>query len=77
MYNWKLSSVNVAKGCKLTVTLPVDLKSIFDFLNITDFFITDYNGFFDFLLVFDIFEDEKSLDALIIRCAVFGSLMGT
>jgi hypothetical protein len=30
-------SVIVAKGCKLTVTDPVDLKLIFDFLNITVF----------------------------------------
>ena len=36
-----------------------------------------YNGFLLFLPFFDMFEDEKNLDAIIIRCAVFGSLMGT
>jgi hypothetical protein len=36
-----------------------------------------YNGFLMFLTFFDMFEDEKNLDAIIIRCAVFGSLMRT
>ena len=36
-----------------------------------------YNGFFLFLPFFDMFEDEKNLDAIIVTCAVFGSLMGT
>ena len=62
----------------MTVTHRVDFKSIFDFENITDFcVITDYIGFFWFLPVFDIVEDENNLDAIIIRCAVLGSLMGT
>jgi hypothetical protein len=50
------------------------------------FLIFKYNGFFvitditDFLLFlpfFDMFEDEKNLDAIQVRCAVLGSLMGT
>ncbi len=37
-----------------------------------------YNGFLLFLpFLFDMFEDEKNLDAIIITCVVFGSLMGT
>ncbi len=36
-----------------------------------------YNAFELFLPFFDMFEDEKNLDAIIIRCAVFGSLLGT
>ncbi len=43
-----------------------------DFLIITD--IT-YNGFLLFLPFFDMFEDEKNLDAIIITCVVLGSLM--
>ena len=33
-----------------------------------------YNGYLLFLPFFDMFEDEKNLDAIIIRCADFGSL---
>ncbi len=36
-----------------------------------------HNGFLLFLPFFDMFEDEKNLDAIIIRCAVFGNLMET
>ena len=36
-----------------------------------------YNGFLLFLPFFDMFEDEKNLDAIQMRCAVLGSLMGT
>ena len=38
---------------------------------------SSYNGFLVFLPFFDMFEDEIGYAALMIRCAVFGSLMGT
>ncbi len=74
MYHRNYACICGPDGLKLTETHPVKLKSIWDNLDITDFLIiTDITDF----CFFTVFEDEKNLDAIIITCAVFGSLMGT
>ena len=67
------------EGLKLTETHLVDLKSIFDFSNITDFF--RYNGFITDFCCFDRFSTflrtKKSEMPSFLRSAPEGSLMGT